>query len=76
MKEIYLDIDIDIMRQILTRDAFEIYMGCFNAVYLVLHAGGTYCYEIHDGLTSDIVQVFYSTKALNNYYLKMKEVTP
>lgn len=74
MKTIYLDIDS--MRQLLTPDAFESYMGCFNSVYLVLAPGGTYCYEIHDGLTSDVVQVFYSTKALENYYLKMKEVTP
>lgn len=72
MKTIYLDIDS--MRQILSRDAFDIYMGCFNAVYLVLAPGGTYCYEIHDGITDDVVQVFYSTKALDNYYLKMKEV--
>lgn len=74
MKTIYLDIDS--MRQILSRESFEIYMGCFNSVYLVLQPGGTYCYEIHDGLTSDVVQVFYSTKALENYYLRMKEVTP
>lgn len=74
MKTIYLDIDS--MRQILSHEAFDIFMGCFNAVYLVLHAGGTYCYEIHDGITDDVVQVFYSTKALDNYYMKMKEVTP
>ena len=72
MKTIYLDIDS--MRQILTHDAFEIYMGCFNAVYLVLSESGSFWYEIHDGITSDVVQVFYSTKALDNYYLKMKEV--
>ena len=63
------------MRQILSLDAFEIYMGCFNAVYLVLSEHGAFWYEIHDGITSDVVQVFYSTKALENYYLKMKEVT-
>lgn len=74
MKTIYLDIDS--MRQLLTRDAFESYMGCFNSVYLVLAPGGTFYYEIHDGITSDVVQVFYSTTALENYYLKMKEVTP
>ena len=74
MKTIYLDIDS--MRQILTRDAFESYMGCFNSVYLVLDQGGTYYYEIHDGITSNVVELFYSTKALENYYLKMKEVTP
>lgn len=73
MKTLYLDIDS--MRQILSLDAFEIYMGCFNAVYLVLSESGSFWYEIHDGITSDVVQVFYSTKALENYYLRMKEVT-
>lgn len=74
MKTIYLDIDS--MRQILSHEAFDIYMGCFNAVYLVLSESGSYWYEIHDGITSDIVYVLYSTKELDNYYLRMKEVTP
>lgn len=74
MKTIYLDIDS--MRQILTHDAFDVYMGCFNAVYLVLSESGSYWYEIHDGITSNIVCVLYSTKELCNYYLRMKEVTP
>ncbi|MBO5870730.1 MAG: hypothetical protein J6P84_04215 [Alphaproteobacteria bacterium] len=74
MKTIYLDIDA--MRQILSHEAFDIYMGCFNAVYLVLAEHGSFWYEIHDGLTSDVVYVWYSTKELNNYYLRMKEVTP
>lgn len=74
MKTIYLDINS--MRQLLSRDAFDIYMGCFNADYLVLSEGGSFWYEIHDGITSDVVQVAYSTKILNNYYLRMKEVMP
>lgn len=68
-KVLYLDIDA--MRQILTPDAFAVYVSdMVYSVYIVLTGAGTFHYQLCDTNTGDVEQVFYLTKELNNYYLR------
>lgn len=72
-KTIYLDIDV--MRQILTPDAFAVYMSdMVYSVYIILTSAGIFHYQLCDTNTGDVEQVFYSTKELNNYYLRKGEM--
>lgn len=67
-------LDIDAMRQILTPDAFAVYMSdMVYSVYIVLTSAGTFHYQLYDTNTGDVEQVFYSTKELNIYYLRKGE---
>lgn len=68
-KKIYLDIDV--MRQLLTPDAFAVYMADMkHSVYIVLTNAGTFHYEVCDSITGETVWVFHLTETLNIYYTK------